>query len=158
MEKYVPDIYQKSIYTIDYDKLKARGIKCLLYDLDNTLVPFDVKEADQKIKNLFDELKEKGFKVIIFSNSPKTRLKPFKEYLDVDCSASSRKPFKASFLKILNEYKFGTTSFSYFRNPALCAVTISLLCVSLYMSRKKRDAIPAEKTENEIVGASVESE
>ena len=28
MEKYVPDIYQKSIYTIDYDKLKARGIKC----------------------------------------------------------------------------------------------------------------------------------
>ena len=59
MEKYVPDIYQKSIYTIDYDKLKARGIKCLLYDLDNTLVPFDVKEADQKIKNLFDELKEK---------------------------------------------------------------------------------------------------
>ena len=106
MEKYVPDIYQKSIYTIDYDKLKARGIKCLLYDLDNTLVPFDVKEADQKIKNLFDELKEKGFKVIIFSNSPKTRLKPSKEYLDVDCSASSRKPFKASFLKILNEYKF----------------------------------------------------
>ena len=75
MEKYVPDIYQKSIYTIDYDKLKARGIKCLLYDLDNTLVPFDVKEANQKIKNLFDELKEKGFKVIIFSNSPKTRLK-----------------------------------------------------------------------------------
>ena len=60
MEKYVPDIYQKSIYTIDYDKLKARGIKCLLYDLDNTLVPFDVKEANQKIKNLFDELKEKG--------------------------------------------------------------------------------------------------
>ena len=84
MEKYVPDIYQKSIYTIDYDKLKARGIKCLLYDLDNTLVPFDVKEANQKIKNLFDELKEKGFKVIIFSNSPKTRLKPFKEYLDGD--------------------------------------------------------------------------
>lgn len=61
-------------------------------------------------------------------------------------------------IAILNEYKFGTTSFSYFRNPALCAVTISLLCVSLYMSRKKRDAIPAEKTENEIVGASVESE
>ena len=100
MEKYVPDIYQKSIYTIDYDKLKARGIKCLLYDLDNTLVPFDVKEADEKIKDLFDELKEKGFKVIIFSNSPKNRLKPFKDYLQVDCSASSRKPLKTSFLKI----------------------------------------------------------
>lgn len=61
-------------------------------------------------------------------------------------------------IAILNEYKFGTTSFSYFRNPALCAVTISLLCVSLYLSRKKIDKIPAEKTENEIVGATVESQ
>lgn len=56
------------------------------------------------------------------------------------------------------DYTIGSTTFNYYRNPALCAVTISLLCVSLYMSRKKRDAIPAEKTENEIVGASVESE
>lgn len=107
MEKYVPDIYQKSIYAIDYDKLKARGIKCLLFDLDNTLVPFDIKEANPKIKDLFDCLKEKGFKVIIFSNSPKNRLKPFKDYLEVDCSASSRKPLKSGFLKILNEYKLG---------------------------------------------------
>lgn len=61
-------------------------------------------------------------------------------------------------IAILNEYKFGTTSFSYFRNPALCAVTISLLCVSLAMARKKTDAVPTEKTENEFVGASVESQ
>lgn len=105
MEKYVPDIYQKSIYTINYDKLKTRGIKCLLFDLDNTLVPFDIKEANSEIKDLFNQLKEKGFRVIIFSNSPKSRLKPFKDYLDVDCSASSRKPLKSGFLKILNEYK-----------------------------------------------------
>lgn len=105
MEKYVPDIYQKSIYTIDYDKLKKMGITCLLFDLDNTLVPFDVKEANEKIKNLFELLKEKGFQVVIFSNSPKSRLEPFKNYLEVDCSASSKKPFKTGFLKILSEYK-----------------------------------------------------
>ena len=44
MEKYVPDIYQKSIYTINYDSLLSRGIKCLLFDLDNTLAPIPYQE------------------------------------------------------------------------------------------------------------------
>ena len=59
LEKFVPDIYQKSIYTINYDSLLLRGVKCLLFDLDNTLVPITEKRPDNKIKDLFSELKEK---------------------------------------------------------------------------------------------------
>ena len=106
MEKYVPDLYQKSIYTIDYNKLKNRGIKCLLFDLDNTIVPIKMKAPSNKVKELFDSLKHKGFKIVIFSNSPKSRLKPFKEQLKVDCSASSRKPSSKKFKKVMNDYKF----------------------------------------------------
>lgn len=105
MEKYVPDIYTKSIYAINYDKLKEQGIKCLLFDLDNTLVPYSIKEADEKIKQLFDVLKN-DFNVVLFSNSPKTRIKSFKDYLEVDCLASAKKPFRKSFDKILNEFKY----------------------------------------------------
>ena len=39
MEKFIPDMYQKNIYDINYDLLKKKGIKCLLFDLDNTIVP-----------------------------------------------------------------------------------------------------------------------
>jgi len=102
MEVYVPDMYQKSIYAIDYQKLYNRGIKCLLFDLDNTLVPVKMKTPSKKIKNLFNDLKDKGFKVIIFSNSSKNRLKPFKDELEVDCAASAKKSFKKKFLQILN--------------------------------------------------------
>lgn len=105
MEKYVPDIYQKSIYTIDYDKLINRGIKCLLFDLDNTLVPYSTKNSTPKIKELFDSLKEKGFKILIFSNSPKNRVKIFKDELEVDCCASARKPSSKSFLNVMKEFK-----------------------------------------------------
>ncbi len=49
MEKYIPDVYQKSIYTIDYSKLKEKGIKCLLFDLDNTLAPYHIKMVDEKL-------------------------------------------------------------------------------------------------------------
>lgn len=106
MEKYIPDIYQKSIYTINYDSLFLRGIKCLLIDLDNTIVPISMKSPNKKIKELFDDLKMQGFKVIIFSNSSKSRIKPFKDILDVDCCAKARKPFQKKYLKIMEEYQF----------------------------------------------------
>ncbi|MDD2181284.1 MAG: YqeG family HAD IIIA-type phosphatase [Bacilli bacterium] len=106
MEKYIPDVYQKSIYTIEYSKLLDRGIKCLLFDLDNTLVPASIKISNNKIKELFKELKEKGFDVHIFSNSSKSRVKIFADELQVDYCASACKPFKYKFKKLLydNDY------------------------------------------------------
>lgn len=106
MQKYVADIYQKNIYTIDYNKLKKNGIKCLLYDFDNTLTPPSIKEPTKKIIDFFDELKKMGFKIIIFSNSPRKKIEKFKNTLDVDCLTSAKKPFKGSFLKILNKYDY----------------------------------------------------
>ena len=45
MDKFTPDMYQKSIYTINYEKLIDDGIRCLLFDLDNTCVPYVEKVA-----------------------------------------------------------------------------------------------------------------
>ena len=106
MEKYVPDIYQKSIYTINYDSLLSRGIKCLLFDLDNTLAPITEKTPNEKVKELFNELKEKGFKIVIFSNSPKIRVRPFKDELEVDCCACARKPKPDKFLSVIKIYEY----------------------------------------------------
>lgn len=106
MEKYLPDVYQENIYKVNYDKLKELGIKCLLFDLDNTIVPFREKEPRIETKELFYKLKQKGFKIIIFSNSPKMRLKKFKEELNVDVFSGARKPKVKNFLKVLKMYKF----------------------------------------------------
>lgn len=106
MEKYVPDIYQKSIYTVDYSKLFSRGIKCLLFDLDNTLVPLDCKDEPLKTKELLISLKQKGFKVIIFSNSVKSRVMKYKKYFDVDAFSFACKPFQGKFKKIIDDYGF----------------------------------------------------
>ncbi len=106
MEKFIPDIYVKSIYYIDYEKLKERGIKCILFDLDNTIAPISIKKPNKKIKDLFIKLKAMGFKIIIFSNSGKIRLKPFKEELEVDCAFSCKKPMSKKFNLILKEYKY----------------------------------------------------
>ena len=105
MDKFIPDIYKKSIYDIDYKKLKKQGIKCLLFDLDNTLIPVNENVPTKRVKELFAVL-EKDFKVIIISNSGKQRLIPFKDGLNVDVASSSHKPFKKKYLKIMDIYKY----------------------------------------------------
>ncbi len=107
MEIFIPDIYQKNIYDIDYNHLKDIGIKCLLFDLDNTIVPVKSDRPNQKLKELFLYL-EKSFKIIIVSNSNRKRLIPFKEELNVDVAASAKKPLKNKYLKIMQIYKFET--------------------------------------------------
>lgn len=106
LELYKPDMYMKDIYAIDYKKLKSFGTKCILFDLDNTLVPDHIKKPTRKIRDFIERLKDMGFKVIIYSNSNKKRLTPFKKALEVDCSASSRKPSNRKLKKILVEYKY----------------------------------------------------
>ena len=106
MDNFVPDIYQKSIYHIDYEKLRDNGIKCLLLDLDNTCVPYEDKEPNKKLIELVETLKDMDFKLIIFSNATKRRIAPFKKVLNVDCLARAGKPRKRSFLKVLKLFNY----------------------------------------------------
>ncbi len=106
MEKFIPDIYQKSIFNIDYEKLKSKGIKCILFDLDNTIAPVNIKAVDQELKDLFADIELLGIKVIILSNASKARVRPFKEGLNVDSSFNSRKPFKGKYKKVMEIYNF----------------------------------------------------
>lgn len=108
MDNFYPDIYAQSIYTINYKKLKKNGIKCLLFDLNNTLVSYDIDYPDDHLREFIFNL-EKNFKVIIVSNSNKNRVRPFKEKLNIDSSFSSKKPFNKKFKKIMNIYNYKDT-------------------------------------------------
>lgn len=106
MENFVPDIYQKSIYTIDYQKLISRGIKCLIFDLDNTIVPPSFKRPTRKVKEFIEELKALGFRIVILSNAGRHRLKPFKEELGVEVHCWAKKPRSKKFLIIMESYHY----------------------------------------------------
>lgn len=108
MDKFVPDLFYQNVYSIDYKKLKKMGIKCLIFDLDNTISSYEVNEPDKKIKELFYNL-NKDFKIILLSNNTKNRVRPFKEKLNVDSSYKSGKPFKKKYQKVLDIYGYKDT-------------------------------------------------
>lgn len=106
MEIYVPDCYQESIFTVNYELLKNKGIKCLLFDLDNTIIPENKKTCPASVKELFSKLKE-DFQVIIFSNSPKKRVSMIANELGVAYVYLAFKPSPKKFLEVMKNYKYG---------------------------------------------------
>lgn len=103
MHIFKPDIYKKSIFDIDYQKLKDEGIKCLIFDLDNTLGLIEHKRCPLKSKRLINKLK-KDFLIVICSNNTLKRIKPYVEELDIYGASFSLKPSIKGLFTIRRKY------------------------------------------------------
>ncbi len=103
MGLFKPKCYQKTIFDINYDSLKERGIKCLIFDLDNTLGLISHKSCPPETKKIIKKLK-KDFIVVISSNNTTRRLRPYLEELGIDGVSWSLKPSIKSLLIIKQKY------------------------------------------------------
>ncbi len=101
IRKLYPTTYIESIYDMDLEKLKAEGIKGIIFDIDNTLVPYDVLEPHDEIVEFFGKLQDKGFKITLVSNNTKERVVKFNEKLKVIALHESQKPLGKNFKKAL---------------------------------------------------------
>ena len=97
----IPNAYYQDIFKIDYSKLKKIGIKNLFFDIDNTIVPYKVKEIDKGTLKLFKDLK-KDFNIFLFSNSSRKRVLNIANKLKVNAYYLSMKPLKKNYKKIMN--------------------------------------------------------
>ncbi len=101
-KKFVPKYHFKSIYDIDYKALKDKGIKYIMFDLDNTLIPYHETLPTEDLIKLKEEL-IKDFKIIIVSNSKKNRVSNFADALGVKYIKFAKKPLKKGFILALHE-------------------------------------------------------
>lgn len=104
MAVFRPDMYKKNIFDINYEKLKKQNVKCLVFDLDNTLGLIDEKECPKEVKKLLKKLK-KEFLVFISSNNTYERIKPYLEDLEIEGVSFSLKPLPRGLMKIRRKYK-----------------------------------------------------
>ena len=66
---FVPDYYFPDIYAIDPERLRARGVRVLLADLDNTLAPYGVPTPSQDVVAWRARLEQAGITLFLLSNS-----------------------------------------------------------------------------------------
>lgn len=101
---FKPSAFLPSISKIDLSMLKNQGIKLIICDLDNTLVPHYTKFPTQNIIKFVEEIKEKEFEFIIISNNTKKRVSSFSEKLNLsEFIWNAKKPFPFSIKKTINK-------------------------------------------------------
>ena len=103
MAKFKANYYYHTIYDIQYQKLKKKGIKALIFDLDNTLGLITEKNCPKESVQL-KKKKKKDFKVFIISNNTKKRLTPYLEELGIDGVWWSMKPLVRGLRKLKRKH------------------------------------------------------
>lgn len=98
-----PKEYLSSVYEITIEKLIKLDIDTVVFDIDNTLVPYWIKEPDGKLKGFFKKLQDKGIKLGILSNSKEERSKVFCSSVKLPYVFKAKKPGVHGFYKIMEK-------------------------------------------------------
>jgi HAD superfamily phosphatase (TIGR01668 family) len=94
-----PDIYVNSILDIPLEKLKNRGVKAFVLDLDNTLTEWNSMEVKSEIIEWFVQIKAAGYKACILSNNGEQRVISVAQKLGIPYIHRARKPSRRSFYR-----------------------------------------------------------
>ncbi len=100
MSRFFPETEYDSTYSIPFEELYAQGIRGIIFDIDNTLVPPDAP-ADTRSRELFRRLRAAGLKVCLVSNNKGPRILPFAEALRSPYVAKALKPRKYGYRKAM---------------------------------------------------------
>ncbi|NLB81990.1 MAG: hypothetical protein GX800_10380 [Clostridiaceae bacterium] len=94
---FYPCIAVDSIVDITKELLDKNQIKGLILDIDNTLVPNHVAEADENAVKWIETIKAEGYKMCIVSNASKKRVVRFNNKLQLYAGHRAMKPGTAAF-------------------------------------------------------------
>ena len=99
-ECFFPDAYMDSTYVIDFEKLYKEGIRGVIFDIDNTLVPHGAP-ADERAIRLFARLRSIGLDYCLISNNQLPRVKPFADAVRAKFVEDAHKPSRKNYLKAM---------------------------------------------------------
>ena len=98
----IPQGVYPRITDLDPAALARRGVKLVLADLDNTLVPYRATEPPAEIVAWKEALEQAGIALFLLSNSRKPgRAQHFAEKLGIPYQGRSGKPKKAGYLRAM---------------------------------------------------------
>ena len=99
-ECFFPDAYMDSTYVIDFEKLYKEGIRGVIFDIDNTLVPHGAPAYERAIR-LFARLRSIGLDYCLISNNQLPRVKPFADAVQAKFVEDAHKPSRKNYLKAM---------------------------------------------------------
>lgn len=98
LEQFYPTECAESVFAVDFELYCKKGIRGIIFDIDNTLVPHGAL-ADEKIIAFFNKIHAMGLKTCLISNNKEKRVKPFAKAVDSEYIFNAHKPSTVSYKK-----------------------------------------------------------
>ncbi len=98
----LPDLSLNNIFEINFDQLEKQGIKGIITDMDNTLVPWSDRTVYPRLADWFSDLKNRDFRLAIVSNNSRDSGGQLARELGIPAIWSAIKPRRRAFRKALH--------------------------------------------------------
>ncbi len=103
-----PSLLPRQIFSkltaIDPRKLSASGVRLLMLDFDNTIVPYTTNEPTDEMRQWLQEAGESALQLCVVSNSKRGRVVDFCKAHGIDCITHAKKPFSRGIRACLRRY------------------------------------------------------
>ena len=100
----LPKIIVPCLTDVSEELLKSRGVKLLMLDFDNTIVPYTTSVPTAKMENWLKTMGKSDIRLCVVSNSHKDRVKIFCQKYGIACITHANKPFSKGIKECLEKF------------------------------------------------------
>lgn len=105
MISFLPKVIFPEITDLPPEYLEQRGIRLLMLDFDNTMLPYTTNIPSQALLDWIETFRKSPVQLCIVSNSKKPRVRVFSEQYGVDVIQGAKKPFSKGIRACLEKYQ-----------------------------------------------------
>ena len=91
---FIPNIIVDRLTDITPELLQSRGIRFLMLDFDNTIVPYTTNTPTDDMEQWLRDMQKSGIGLCVVSNSKRDRVVKFCDARGIPCITHSKKPFQ----------------------------------------------------------------
>ena len=107
---FLPRLVTDRVTDISPRLLRDHGIRLLMLDFDNTLVPYTTDVPTDAVADWLKAMLQSDIQLCVVSNSHKDRVKRFCKQYGLDCITHAKKPFSKGIRQCLADYDLPANS------------------------------------------------
>lgn len=100
----VPDLMCPTVYDIPFSRFEEKGLRLVIFDIDNTLVSYDTPEPDERLKAFLTDFSSRGVRIALVSNNSPERVERFNRALGFFAVPDAHKPMKKALAPVMEHF------------------------------------------------------
>ncbi len=100
----LPKMQTQAITDITEEYLQTKGIRLLMMDFDNTIVPYTTDVPTEDVVAWLRKMKSSSIQLCVVSNSKNQRVRRFCKAYELACITHARKPFSNGISRCLEKF------------------------------------------------------